>query len=297
MNKEELVSRIKLVLSKANLSDELIETNTQLLLDGLGSKPIKLKTSNHFVQQNKITDELLHNNTWDQIYNKLDFIADENQNDSTFYSIDQSSLFMASPLFQISNKTNISILDTCASPGGKSILACSILDYAKIVSNEKSHKRLQALRENFNRVQLQNSRITNYDIRDLTRNIDEKFDLVIVDGPCSGQALLGKGFDNFSSYSSMKIRISAEIQKKILIASLNFLKDNSYLLYSTCTYSVEENENIIKWLLKKFSYLKPQELPFLSAHRSNAEINFPCYKLFPSDGLGAGGFTCLLKKR
>jgi 16S rRNA C967 or C1407 C5-methylase (RsmB/RsmF family) len=118
--------------------------------------------------------------------------------------------------------------------------------------------------------------------------------VVIVDAPCSGQSLLAKGAKAPGCFHPVTINKNANRQKRILANAAQLVAPQGYLAYMTCTYSVEENEQVIEWLLERFPRLRPVVIPHLATHQSSLS-SLPCYRLWPQTGLGAGAFTILLQ--
>jgi 16S rRNA C967 or C1407 C5-methylase (RsmB/RsmF family) len=83
-------------------------------------------------------------------------------------------------------------------------------------------------------------------------------------------------------------------QKRIVANAIGTIAPGGYLAYMTCTFSRAENEAVIEWVMKKFPYLHAIPVPGLSAYQST-QADFPCYRMFPQSGIGAGAFACLLQ--
>ena len=90
------------------------------------------------------------------------------------------------------------------------------------------------------------------------------------------------------------INKNANRQKRIIANSAQIVAPQGYLAYITCTYSLEENEQVCEWFLAKFPQFQPIVIPHLTAYQSHLS-NIPCYRMWPQDGLGAGAFTVLFK--
>lgn len=210
-----------------------------------------------------------------------------------FYCLDLSSIFAAVPMLAIKDKIN-TIFDVCAAPGGKGIFAWRNLNPQTIVANETIGKRLGMLISNYQRCRIDGSTIINLDPRDLAELFPQTTDLAIVDAPCSGQSLLAKGMKVPGCFHHRTIDTCANRQKRILANTIDLLLPGGYLIYSTCTYAIEENEKVCTWLLKKFPELTVLPVSQLAAYRSTY-VDFPCYRLFPQSGLGAGAFTILFQ--
>ncbi len=139
------------------------------------------------------------------------------------------------------------VLDMCASPGGKSLgAAIRMKDGGVLVSNEYVPGRCKTLVGNIERFGIKNAIVTCLDMTqksELHEIYDNFFDLIICDAPCSGEGMFRKyPKEALSEWSVENIRVCAERQKEILDNAASLLKDGGLLLYSTCTFSLDENE-------------------------------------------------------
>ena len=147
----------------------------------------------------------------------------------------------------VSGKTFKNVLDMCASPGGKSLGASLQMDDGGVlVSNEYVPQRCKTLVGNIERFGIKNAIVTNYDMTGKTELSDiyeEFFDLVICDAPCSGEGMFRKYPEEaLSEWSVENVLTCAERQKAILDNAASFVCEGGLLLYSTCTFSLDENE-------------------------------------------------------
>ena len=211
-----------------------------------------------------------------------------------FYCLDFSSVFAASVMLEIREKLG-RILDVCAAPGGKTVFASRSANPERLIANEVIGKRLGILRHNLARCKIANAFTQRLDPAELARLAPNTFDLVIVDAPCSGQSLLAKGIENQGCFHPITVNHNARRQRRILAASAETVAPGGYLLYSTCTFSPEENEKVIAWFLKRFEAFQSVLVPHLDPWQSK-QAEVPSYRLFPHSGLGAGAFSCLLRK-
>jgi 16S rRNA C967 or C1407 C5-methylase (RsmB/RsmF family) len=210
-----------------------------------------------------------------------------------FYCLDFSSVFAASVLLTINQPVPL-VFDMCAAPGGKSVFAWKALQPDLLISNEVIGKRLGMLISNLKRCQIQPSCVVNRDSIIFAQMFAESSNLVLVDAPCTGQSLLAKGEKAPGCFHHTAINKSANRQKRIIANSAQIVAPQGYLVYMTCTYSPEENEQVCEWLLARFPQFQAVEVTHLSKYQSHL-TSIPCYRMFPQDGLGAGAFTVLLK--
>ena len=157
----------------------------------------------------------------------------------------------------------IKILDACASPGGKSSQAANFAPGENIiVSNEIVPSRCKTLVGNIERLGLRNSLVLNADTAYLSKQFPGEFALVICDAPCSGEGMLRKSEQAREEWSEENVELCAARQREILDNLSVCVDEGGYLLYSTCTFSTEENEENVTYFLEKhtdFSLCDPGE--------------------------------------
>lgn len=197
------------------------------------------------------------------------------------------------------------ILDLCAAPGGKSTQAAAKLTDGLLVSNEIIPSRCKILTGNIERMGIKNAITTCSDVKRLSALFGEEFNLVIVDAPCSGEGMFRKDETAISEWSMQNVRLCAERQDEILSYAKDFVVDGGYLLYSTCTYSLEENEMCIDKFLsenKNFELVevngkvKTATADGISFDGCKTENIFFCRRFYPHVSKGEGQFLALLKK-
>lgn len=210
-----------------------------------------------------------------------------------FYCLDFSSVFAISPLLQLSLPIE-RVIDVCAAPGGKSIFAWKALHPEMLLSNEVIGKRIGALLSNLKRCRISPSMVLSLDSKILAQEIPGTAQVVLVDAPCSGQSLIAKGGKAPGCFHPVTINNNANRQKRILANSAQLVAGQGYLVYMTCTYSPEENEQVVEWFLDRFPHFQTIAVPHLSDYQSHL-TKLPAYRLFPQSGLGAGAFTILLQ--
>ena len=143
------------------------------------------------------------------------------------------------------------VLDMCSAPGGKSSqLKNKLGEKGLLVSNEIIPSRCKILTGNIERLGLKNVVTTCMDTGKLAKIFPETFDLVMVDAPCSGEGMFRKEEIALTEWSEDNVKNCAERQKEILTNAVKTLKNGGYIIYATCTFSLEENEMIIDWFLK-----------------------------------------------
>ena len=174
------------------------------------------------------------------------------------------------------------VLDLCAAPGGKSTYILSKLnDTGLLVSNEINPTRIKALGENLERFGAKNCIITNTDSNNLRKVFQGYFDKIVIDAPCSGQGMFRKDDIAIQDWSHSKVLECQSIQREIIRDGFDMLSDGGILVYSTCTFSKEENEVIIN--------------EFMDEYRDVAELVI-MERLWPHKVKGEGHFVAKIKK-
>ncbi|NJL47420.1 MAG: RsmB/NOP family class I SAM-dependent RNA methyltransferase [Leptolyngbyaceae cyanobacterium SM2_5_2] len=212
-----------------------------------------------------------------------------------YYCLDMASVFAAAVLAAIPTPV-ATVLDLCAAPGGKSLLAWQLLAPQQLWCNEVIRKRVKVLIANLKRCGLTDALVFNLDPKIWADQIPHTASVVIVDAPCSGQSLLAKGDRALGCFHPVNISRDASRQKRILGNAAQTVASGGYLAYMTCTFSPEENEQVVAWFLKTFPQFEPVTVPLLQGYASSL-TDFPCYRLWPQSGIGAGGFTSLFQNQ
>ncbi len=193
----------------------------------------------------------------------------------------------------------LKVLDLCASPGGKTgQIACRVSEDSLIVSNEIISSRASVLFSNVERQGFKNVIVTNEEPERLF-GFEGFFDYVFVDAPCSGEGMFRRVPETINEWSEENVKMCADRQKEILRVAERLVAAGGKLVYSTCTYSKEEDENIVEWFLKEFNF----ELQDVSAEIKNATIPSSANvknadfarKFMPHTGNGEGQFIAVFK--
>lgn len=187
------------------------------------------------------------------------------------------------------------ILDMCASPGGKSIQASLINPNSTIIANDLSRARCETLLSNIERLGLNNIVISNNDFTKIYQSYLNYFDLIILDAPCSGSGMFRKDNKMIDDWSINKVYKYQQTQKELIDIAYQMLKKGGYLSYSTCSYSMEENEEVIISLLDKYD-----DIEIIEIKKDNLFINKKCpigVRFMPSYFNGEGQYFCLIRKK
>lgn len=198
------------------------------------------------------------------------------------------------------------VLDLCAAPGGKSTeLAAKLKGSGVLVSNDVSASRTKALLKNLEVFGTKNLIITCEPVHRLADRFPAYFDKILVDAPCSGEGMFRKNEDLAAAWSDDSNEKCAALQREILKYAVRMLKPGGMLLYSTCTFSPDENERSVEWLLSQDEDLFIADIKkydgFDSGHpewgdTGNSELE-KAVRLWPHRVKGEGHFACLFKKK
>ena len=185
------------------------------------------------------------------------------------------------------------VLDMCAAPGGKSIQIANRIPNGVLVSNEINKKRSDILYSNVERMGLKNVIIANDTPERVSSAYANTFDVVLVDAPCSGEGMFRKGEDMVNNWNPSLNETCAVRQIEILEQANKALKQNGILIYSTCTYSKLENEDVVQRFMSSHNY----ELLNIDSNLSRG-IHMPqAVRLYPHKVKGEGQFVAVLKKK
>lgn len=188
------------------------------------------------------------------------------------------------------------VLDACAAPGGKSgKLANKLNNTGLLISNDISVSRAQVLLKTLESQGFENCYVMAEDINNL--KMDNCFDKILIDAPCSGEGMFRKQPDLIKSWIEKNNDYYANIQKGIILKAINLLKDGGQLVYSTCTFSKKEDEDIIEYALSMYTDLKVLPIKQYDGFKPGlTEKTYNCVRLYPHLINGEGHFVALLQK-
>ena len=211
-----------------------------------------------------------------------------------YYVQEASSMFVEQALKQTVDLSRpLKILDLAAAPGGKSTHIQSLISkHSLLVSNEVIRARSNILKDNIIKWGCDNVVVTNNDPRQFAR-LEGYFDVIIVDAPCSGSGLFRRDADAIGEWSENNVQLCSQRQQRILADIWPALKKDGILIYSTCSYSKEEDEEIVTWMNNNFPIAKCQ----LTIDKDwNIVGSSDGYRFWPDKVDGEGFFLACVKK-
>lgn len=185
------------------------------------------------------------------------------------------------------------ILDLCAAPGGKTTqIAGRMAGRGMLVANEIHPKRAKILSQNIERMGVSNALVLNESPDTLARRFPGVFHRILVDAPCSGEGMFRKEEAAVTDWSPETVRMCAARQIEILNRAAGMLRPGGRLVYSTCTFSREENEETVAAFLESHPEFSPEqvEAPWFEPGENGS------FRLWPHKLLGEGHFAAVLRK-
>ena len=281
------------------LSKILDNNQMKLMLEEYSKKPVTSLRLN-LLKCDKDNFELLFNDLHKHPYVNEAYYFDKElirfgknalHNAGAYYIQDASAMMV---VYLLGIEQDDKVLDVCAAPGGKSSQVVSYLNGTGIlVSNDVSNKRVKDLKENIERMGARNVIVMNESVEKISDKFEGYFDKVILDAPCSGQGMFRKNSLTYDDWSYEKTLNLACVQKDLILKSYKCLKKGGIMVYSTCTFAKEENEDVINYLLDNTN---------ASIVRIDLKEDFEksiddmgAIRLYPFKFKGEGHFICLIK--
>ena len=217
-----------------------------------------------------------------------------------YYVQEASSMFLEQALKQtVDLSMPLKVLDLCAAPGGKSTHIQSLISKdSLLVCNEIIRSRVNILKDNIIKWGCENVMVTSNDPKDFAK-LQNYFDIIVVDAPCSGSGLFRRDAEAIEEWSENNVALCSQRQQRILADVLPALKKNGVLIYSTCSYSKEEDETIMDWLTEDLSVTNyPLHIDENGGitETVSAKGNYG-YRFWPDKVKGEGFFLAVFQKR
>ena len=185
------------------------------------------------------------------------------------------------------------VCDLCAAPGGKTTqIAGKMRGEGFLLCNEINPKRAKILSRNIERMGVANALVTNEHPQNLAKKYSGYFDRVLIDAPCSGEGMFRKEEAAVTDWSLETVEMCARRQAEILHSGAQLVRPGGRLVYSTCTFSPEENEEAVALFLKEHPEFEPQTVdsPWFTPGPNGS------YRMWPHKLLGEGHFAAVLRR-
>jgi 16S rRNA C967 or C1407 C5-methylase (RsmB/RsmF family)/NOL1/NOP2/fmu family ribosome biogenesis protein len=227
------------------------------------------------------------------------FTLDPRLHAGAYYVQEASSMFIEQAFRQLTDTgTPLNVLDLCAAPGGKSTHILSLIGaQSLLVSNEVIRSRASVLAENIQKWGYGNSVVTSND-PDHFQSLPGFFDVMMIDAPCSGEGLFRKDHEAAEEWSPQHVALCASRQKRIIADAWPALKEHGILIYSTCTYNEQENEDNLLWLQQQHG-VEFMKLNIDTSWGIQEVIkgDVTGYRFFPHRVTGEGFFMAVMRKQ
>ena len=218
--------------------------------------------------KNKITsekfEELLKNIKTDVLFSvgEVYYLSNANIFDTEIYKNGDVVIQDASSYLAVRNlgvKDGETVLDACSAPGGKSLAILQLFNPKKLISTDIHEHKVKLLNELKNKYGYSNFEVKLNDATQI-ENLDTMFDKILLDMPCSGLGVLRKKPEKIYELTANDIKNLKKLQKKIFESAYKSLKNGGEIVYSTCTFSKNENTNNIQYFLEKYKDLEILEV-------------------------------------
>ncbi len=187
------------------------------------------------------------------------------------------------------------VLDLCAAPGSKATAIGARLRAGLLVANEIQPSRASVLAENMERMGISRAVVTNSDAGKLAKALPAYFDKILIDSPCSGEGMFRKYPRILEEWNEDLVALCAARSREILEEAAKMLRPGGRMVYSTCTFNLEENERTILWFLERHPEFEMAETGISGASQGFLGLR-EAVRIFPADG-GEGHFVCALRHR
>jgi len=226
------------------------------------------------------------------------FTRDPRFHGGAYYVQEASSMFLEQAFLQIGgDAADMTVLDLCAAPGGKSTHLLSMMSAdSLLVSNEVIRARANILSENVQKWGYANVVVTSSDPQQFT-SLESVFDIIVVDAPCSGEGMFRKDTDAMNAWSSDNVVLCARRQQRILDDIWPAVKNGGYVIYATCTYNEQENEEQLSRLVSRgdaesVALQVPPDWKVTTLGLGGVQA----YRFYPHKTSGEGLFMAVLRK-
>lgn len=286
---------------KTRMISELGRSRAEILLSALSGQPeISLRLNRRKSMKEEPYDDLMPV-PWCMsgryLQERPQFTFHPLLHAGAFYVQDASSMIYENIIAALSDGTPMVAADLCAAPGGKTTAILNALpDGSTMLANEFIASRAAILKENLCKYGYPDIIVTNTDVARLAP-MQETFDLVAVDAPCSGEGMMRKEEAARKQWSEGLINQCASLQREILASAVEMIAPGGYLIYSTCTFNTSEDEDNAAWIADKLG-LTPVDTGLAGCYGIEAQVkgSVPCLRFLPGFVRGEGLFVAVFQK-
>ncbi len=223
-------------------------------------------------------------------FNEAYYIDEDFKDKENYFVFDPISLV---PCLAMDPREGDRILDMCAAPGTKTfILSYLTNNKTDIIANDIDRHRVLRLKNNISRFNI-DAEVSNLS----GRKLQGTFNKIILDAPCSGEGMINKKEKLFRTWSEKRIKLFSKKQKKLIKHAFEILEKDGILVYSTCTFSQEENEDVVDFLLKKHKDAKIEKINIKNLKHENGINLEKCLRIYPQHNNTGGFFVAKISKR
>lgn len=207
------------------------------------------------------------------------------------------------PAFVLPVNPGDRVLDLCAAPGGKTTeLGAKLMGEGVLVCNDISNSRAKALLKNVEMFGIRNAVVVSESPDRLAERFDGYFDKILVDAPCSGEGMFRKSHAIVKNWQQYGVEYYAKLQREILPSAVRMLKPGGYMVFSTCTFSTEEDEGTLDFIIREYPEMEPVqgidfENPCFSGFTRGFDKFSSAARIYPHRVRGEGHFVALLRKK
>lgn len=264
-------------ITSIRINPNKVKGNVSLPFDTASLKPVPWTTKGYYLPERPSF-------TFDPLFHA-----------GTYYVQEASSMFVEQVLRQTADLSkSLKVLDLCAAPGGKSTHLQSLISAdSLLVSNEVIRGRANILKDNIIKWGAANVVVTNNDPAHF-KALTGYFDIIVVDAPCSGSGLFRRDEEAIAEWSEDNVNLCSQRQQRILADIWPCLREGGILIYSTCSFSQKEDEDIVQWMVEEYNALVK---PLTVQPEWGIVTGENGYRFWPDQVKGEGFFLACLQKQ
>ena len=293
------MSKIPTAFAESAVTQLGLETARRLLEAMDTPAPVSIRFNPYKITEKLEGEQVLWSRYGFYLPERPVFTADPLFHGGAYYVQEASSMFLEQLFTQLFPEPGrMKILDLCAAPGGKTTHLSALAGLeALVVANEVIRARAKILSENVQKWGLGNTVVTSNDPERFGEQLRGFFDLVVVDAPCSGEGMFRKTPEARREWTPNNVNLCATRQQRILADVWDSLKEGGILIYSTCTFNAQEDEDNVRWLAEEFEVEPVHIETDPSSGIVRGEVGgIGTFHFYPHRVKGEGFFAAILRK-